>query len=331
MRMSKFCILACCAGACGMMFLAAPVVAQQSEADQQKALEALRKAEAEPAPGAQAPESTPTPAPVTTPAPAAAQSSVPIAAPQPAMTTVPGATEQQAKELEALHQAESQPVTVDKEVVNAPSGALPETVAAHQKEAQFLDAQRQRKLAEEKAVTDRTTIADAAKRQQEEDDQRVKAALDAEKAATEKAREDLVIQAEAAKQQQAQDDQRIQQAIVAEKDAEEQVRIAKEQEAVALEKERIAKEREEAAEKARLFKLQQEAAEKARLAAEERDRIARARADAERLKLQMQNAPRSTPPSAKEEKLADLLRRYQADQITPYEYHVQRAKIIAEP
>lgn len=35
--------------------------------------------------------------------------------------------------------------------------------------------------------------------------------------------------------------------------------------------------------------------------------------------------------SPKEEKLADLTRRYKADQISPQEYHVQRAKIISEP
>jgi hypothetical protein len=33
----------------------------------------------------------------------------------------------------------------------------------------------------------------------------------------------------------------------------------------------------------------------------------------------------------KERKLADLLRRYQADEITPSQYHSERAKIIAEP
>jgi hypothetical protein len=36
-------------------------------------------------------------------------------------------------------------------------------------------------------------------------------------------------------------------------------------------------------------------------------------------------------PDSKEGKLADLLRRYNADEITPLEYHTQRAKIIAEP
>jgi hypothetical protein len=34
---------------------------------------------------------------------------------------------------------------------------------------------------------------------------------------------------------------------------------------------------------------------------------------------------------SKEQRLADLLQRYRADQITPLEYHTERAKIIAEP
>jgi hypothetical protein len=33
----------------------------------------------------------------------------------------------------------------------------------------------------------------------------------------------------------------------------------------------------------------------------------------------------------KQTRLAELLRKYRADQITPEEYHVQRAKILAEP
>jgi hypothetical protein len=33
----------------------------------------------------------------------------------------------------------------------------------------------------------------------------------------------------------------------------------------------------------------------------------------------------------KQQKLADLLRRYQADQVTPSQYHEERAKILAEP
>ncbi|MEO7676262.1 MAG: hypothetical protein ABIV39_05805 [Verrucomicrobiota bacterium] len=35
--------------------------------------------------------------------------------------------------------------------------------------------------------------------------------------------------------------------------------------------------------------------------------------------------------STKEGRLADLLRRYKADEITPHDYHLERAKIIAEP
>jgi len=46
-------------------------------------------------------------------------------------------------------------------------------------------------------------------------------------------------------------------------------------------------------------------------------------------------APLETPPPAvpasKEAKLADLLRKYKADEITPKEYHQERARILAEP
>ena len=42
-------------------------------------------------------------------------------------------------------------------------------------------------------------------------------------------------------------------------------------------------------------------------------------------------APAPTEAATKEGKLADLLRRYQADEITPLEYHTERAKIVAEP
>ena len=35
--------------------------------------------------------------------------------------------------------------------------------------------------------------------------------------------------------------------------------------------------------------------------------------------------------SAKQQQLNDLLRRYQSDEITPAQYHQERAKILAEP
>ena len=45
--------------------------------------------------------------------------------------------------------------------------------------------------------------------------------------------------------------------------------------------------------------------------------------------------PLTGPPlpisDAKQQKLKDLLRLYQADQLTPEQYHQQRAKILAEP
>ena len=54
--------------------------------------------------------------------------------------------------------------------------------------------------------------------------------------------------------------------------------------------------------------------------------------------IKSQPAPAAPPaaaapagPQSKEQRLADLLRRYNADEITPLEYHTERAKIIAEP
>jgi len=45
--------------------------------------------------------------------------------------------------------------------------------------------------------------------------------------------------------------------------------------------------------------------------------------------------PLQPPPpavsSAKRQRLDDLLARYKADQITPEQYHEQRAKVLAEP
>jgi hypothetical protein len=41
--------------------------------------------------------------------------------------------------------------------------------------------------------------------------------------------------------------------------------------------------------------------------------------------------PPPAVPASKETKLADLLQKYRADQVTPEEYHTQRAKILAEP
>lgn len=41
--------------------------------------------------------------------------------------------------------------------------------------------------------------------------------------------------------------------------------------------------------------------------------------------------PPSAIPSSKEERLAELLTKYKADEITPQEYHLTRAKILAEP
>lgn len=43
------------------------------------------------------------------------------------------------------------------------------------------------------------------------------------------------------------------------------------------------------------------------------------------------NAAPVLQPGSKEARLAELLRKYMADEITPHQYHMERAKIIAEP
>jgi hypothetical protein len=293
------------------MFATAQTTGSSND-DQARALEALRKAEAEPAvpdrispaaaaaaapaPAAEpvpatepAAAATPTPtnepAPATEPvpatepaavvAPAPATNSLHIVAPEPAITSAtPGTTNEQNKALEI------------------PRHTGPMTL--RDREAQWTQAQRMRKMAEEKALTDRVTQEEAARRQQEQDALKIKQA-------TEQARTDQMAQEEFARRQQTQDALRIKEAMEMERVAAEQVRIARVQE--------------EAVRK----KAQEEAARRA-----------------EQLKKNMQVHPAeveisNTPLTEKEKKLADLLRRYQADEITPYDYHMQRAKIVAEP
>jgi hypothetical protein len=317
MRNSKLCILVCCAGLMGATFLPTPTAAQdnsaaaaKSNADEQtKALEALRAAEAGPVvpdvvatnaaatPAAPAPTAEPAASPA--PAPTAPSESPGIVAPTPAVTAAPSSGDDQNKALDALRHEEAKPAST----INH-QGPL----TTKEREALLVEAQRQRKLAEERALTDRVAMEEAAKRQRAEDDAKVKEAMD-------KARNDIASQEAAAKEQQMADDARIKQAIESERAAAEQVRLARAEEAAAAERARIAKARAEAAERAR---------------------IAQAQADAERLKKQMGASAVAAdatpvPSTVKEQKLAELLRRYQADQITPFEYHQQRAKIIAEP
>lgn len=322
MRTSKLSILACCLGVTGATLLATLVAAQDAPAasapsspdDQTKALEALRKAEAGPiVPDVFA--TTPGSA-VAAPAPGASDGSH-IVAPEPGVTGTSTAPTDEKRSLDALRAAESQPVTPDQNIAPAANPFAPpnKLMTVHDKEAWLIQIQEQRKIAEEKALADKAASEAAAQRQRQEDEAKIRDAIAAEKAANDQARADLAAQEVAAKSQQAQDDLRIQQAIEAEKTAAEQVRIAREEEAAAAERARIAKAQAEAAERARIARAQEEAA---------------------RLKRQMEAAvvkPEETtpPPSSKEAKLNDLLRRYQADEITPYEYHVQRAKIVAEP
>lgn len=97
----------------------------------------------------------------------------------------------------------------------------------------------------------------------------------------------------------------------------------------------------EAKEAKKAAKLQAEkAAKEARIAKAKADKLAAEQAAANARAAQapaVQPAPAPISSTAytnalsKEQRLADLLRRYQADEITPYEYHMERAKIVSEP
>jgi hypothetical protein len=81
-----------------------------------------------------------------------------------------------------------------------------------------------------------------------------------------------------------------------------------------------------AAEAAKRKKEQEEAARRVEKVQKEMNHPAPATAST----LMPSPAPSSFAAS-KEQRLADLLRRYQADEISPLQYHTERAKIIAEP
>ncbi len=90
-------------------------------------------------------------------------------------------------------------------------------------------------------------------------------------------------------------------------------------------------------------KQRQAEAARAQAEAEKRAAAAAAKSAAKKPEPKVQAAATATgmfsslqpPPSAvsgeKEAKLADLLRQYKSDAITPEQYHTQRAKILAEP
>ena len=125
---------------------------------------------------------------------------------------------------------------------------------------------------------------------------------------------DQAAQNEAAKRQREQDELKIKQEKEAKK-------------AAAVEQSRIAKARKDAAaaEQARIAKAKKEAAQPR----EPKPEVQNAHRPAQ---VVLRPPPANTNAlSAKEQKLADLLRRYQADEITPYQYHLERARIIAEP
>ncbi len=84
-------------------------------------------------------------------------------------------------------------------------------------------------------------------------------------------------------------------------------------------------------------KIRQIEADKAKDDAAKKAAAATAKKDAEKAALQSKSAKTAQAVSAaptydlntKQGKLAELLRRYKADEVTPHEYHMERAKIVA--
>src|SRR5262249_3441876 len=112
--------------------------------------------------------------------------------------------------------------------------------------------------------------------------------------------------------------------------------IRAEQRAAAGEQQRQAE-----AEKARVKAEADEAKARDRAAAEEaKARASREAAEAKAAaktpqftttKFEPLSGPPTGIPASKEARLADLLKKYKADEITPEQYHTERAKILAEP
>jgi hypothetical protein len=333
---------------------ATPVIAPAVQAQvvaPEPAREPAPSAAAAPASAAEAPVSAAPVAPATA-ATELAQATIPpsgIVAPEPAIT--PAAADDQAKALEALRRAEAQPITTEKFSADsatpvpatAPESSAPPAAAApapteaapvseqsapgvpmtvQEREALLIQLQKERQAAEEKASADAAAREAAAAQQRQQDDLRLKQAIEAEKAAAEQARLDQEAQAEAARKQQEQDDLRVKQAVEAERAAVEAARVAKaREEAIA------AAARKKAAEEAAARQREQEA-----MARRVSQLNGETKTSAKVISSESESAPvMDAKMAAKQRKLAELLRRYDADEITPLEYHTARAKILAEP
>jgi hypothetical protein len=282
MRKSKLCILTCCVGVSWATFVIAQPAASGND-DQEKALQALRQAEATPL---EQPAATPQKAArkkkkaakETTPAVVQPAAAVPVGA---------GISDDQSKALEALRQAEAQPIVPDQ----APAPAAPAVSS--------VPAAPTALAAPAVPAAPAVTVAPIAP------------------TVTSAPITPTVTATPAAPISEAQQEDQTK-ALQALRQAEEQPAPPAQMTPAQAKKEAAARK-----------KAQDEAAR----------RVQRV----ERLQSEMKNAPAPTqtvsnPPSvntnalsSKEQKLADLLRRYQADEITPYEYHLERAKIVAEP
>ena len=275
MSNSKLCILTCCIGVSLATFVTAQPAASGSD-DQEKALQALRQAEA-----------TPLEQPAVTPKKArkkakkVAKEATPAVVQTAPVDSAPAAiTEEQRQALQALRQAEAGPAVADQTAPTTPAPAVaPAPAAAPAPVVEPAPA-----VASAPAVAPAPVVASSSPAPTEDQSKALEALRHAEA--------EPVVSAQTTPSASAAPDKAAQ----------------------------------KAADAAARKKAQEDVARRV-----------------QQLKKDMQNAPApaqaSAAPSsgstevmsAKEQKLADLLRRYQADEITPYQYHMERAKIIAEP
>ncbi|HEY3853648.1 MAG TPA: hypothetical protein VGO67_04560 [Verrucomicrobiae bacterium] len=327
----KLCVVVCCLGV-GFAHVAR---AQSSGGDDQsKALDALRQAEKGPAKTQAAPAATPTPAPApassdadnaqaldalrqaekggpaaapANAAPAAAPSAAPVAA-------APASPEDEARALEALHSAEQSQQTKPTDTA----------AAARAKKDAEKEALRQKKAAEQEARQKQADEMAAAQAQQAADQKALKqkADEDAEQLRQEQAAKKAAARAKMAEAKQQPVPAQYTANVSKPDDADTaSARAALEQFEANGGAAPENPERQSEVNALRRQKAQEEAAWRV-----------------EALQKQIKAQPASAAPAvagppagSKEAKLADLLRRYNADEITPFEYHTERAKIIAEP
>jgi translation initiation factor IF-2 len=314
MRYRKLSILAFCVAA-SIGFAAQAQSAADSSDDQAKVLEALRQAE-HATPVEQPAKSKKKPAKKSKPivAPVAPTAQQPIGLPA-------SSSDEEARAWEALRKAEhgqaapamATPVVtapaVTTPAATAPAAPITAPASSPDDESRALEALRQAEKPQHQNVQPSQTEANQVQNvQTRKEEEAIKAQQEA----------DAKLHAEQERNEAA---ARLKEAEEAKKAAAAQARAAK------IQEEADAKlKKEEEKKKLATDKAQEESARRAdKLLQKEMNHPTAASAAA---------APTSsaTPlTGTKEQRLSDLLRRYEADEITPLQYHTERAKIIAEP